>query len=135
MLKSQELPYKYKSPFMRLYYQLYLNKKNLECEEFLFFLKECIIPDFDHRTITKQVNCLINDNAKENRLLIKSDEYWQYLKGGQTWNCSKDGLLYIILDLFKRKQHGRDKEVDLSIGNLVESLEHASRFIIEIQIA
>jgi hypothetical protein len=53
MLKSQELPYLYKSAFLRLYYQLFLNKKNLEAEEFMFILKECIIPDFDHRTVTK----------------------------------------------------------------------------------
>ena len=73
---------------MRLYFQLYLNKKELESEEILFFLKECVLSDLQQHTITRQVSNLVNGNSSGVRMLIKSDEYFEYLKGGKSWNCS-----------------------------------------------
>ena len=39
------------------------------------------------------------------------------------------------MDLFKRRHHNKDKEVDSVIGSLIESLEQMSKFLVEIQIA
>ena len=44
--RSQELPYKYKAPFLKLYELLYLDVDEVNNEAFLFFIKECIVFDF-----------------------------------------------------------------------------------------
>ncbi len=69
---------------MRLYFEIYLNQKDLEPEEFIFFLKECILTDFDNRNIAKQVSCFMNKNTKDNRLIYKHDEFFKYLVGGKS---------------------------------------------------
>jgi hypothetical protein len=69
---------------MRLYFEIYLNQKDLEPEEFIFFLKECILTDFDNRNIAKQVSCFMNKNIKDNRLIYKHDEFFKYLVGGKS---------------------------------------------------
>jgi len=33
--------------------------------------------------------------------MVNQKEYWEYLYSGSKWNCSKDGLLVILLDCFR----------------------------------
>ena len=38
---------------MRLYYDIYLSYKNIDTEDFIFYLRECILPDFCSKLIYK----------------------------------------------------------------------------------
>ena len=52
IIKSLEFPFFLKTPFMRLYFEIYLKDRETDdLEDYLFFLKECIIVDFDNRII------------------------------------------------------------------------------------
>jgi hypothetical protein len=53
------LPYRYKTAFMRIYFNLYLNVESSEIEDFIFFFNDCVIPDFDQKNLTKNVTCLV----------------------------------------------------------------------------
>ncbi len=53
------MPYRYKTAFMRIYFNLYLNVESSEIEDFIFFFNDCVIPDFDQKNLTKNVTCLV----------------------------------------------------------------------------
>jgi hypothetical protein len=60
--RNELLPYKYKTPILRLYFQLYLDKKNVETLEIVHFLNAFVIPDLTPEMIATQTALYIFDS-------------------------------------------------------------------------
>ena len=69
------MPFYFKTGILRIYFELFLNKKKIEVEDIMFVLKECIIPEFHIGLVNKMLEYKQNDIVKD-RLLLKSNEYW-----------------------------------------------------------